>query len=379
MPESAANFTRCPAPPRVRGGPRLSVASHPPTPAPGRSGPGSAPPREELPGVVRGPLTISTWRGSSWLGGAGTENWIFLRSLGSMAGGVAGGAGVGGWRASRGPGLRSRLGFPALLGARRRPLAVRGEGEASGSRSDKNTARGEGRARKREGVAPARSAPGSRLPALALARRARCAGPPAPAASASGSPARGRCLSLSLASPSFPRSLRGSLWVSPPPSLSLPSSPRASVCLCLSPSLQVSPSGPSLGVPGPSPRPGTGARGLGGRAQGEVANEHREPCSPRAGRRVRSVSQDRGAGWGPPAVSRELEAALLMESSREHNGGRPAGRGEQGEGQQGDGTLTLTPSWPGSLEFHGEDCEVLEKLPPACHAVNGGVLESQRV
>lgn len=33
-----------------------------------------------------GPLTISTWRGSSWLGGAGTENWIFLRSLGSMAG-----------------------------------------------------------------------------------------------------------------------------------------------------------------------------------------------------------------------------------------------------------------------------------------------------
>lgn len=43
--------------------------------------------------MVRGPLTISTWRGSSWLGGAGTENWIFLRSLGSMASGVAGGAG----------------------------------------------------------------------------------------------------------------------------------------------------------------------------------------------------------------------------------------------------------------------------------------------
>lgn len=37
----------------------------------------------------RGPLTISTCRGSSWLGGAGTENWIFLRSLGSMAGGCA--------------------------------------------------------------------------------------------------------------------------------------------------------------------------------------------------------------------------------------------------------------------------------------------------
>lgn len=41
-----------------------------------------------LPGVGRSPLTISTWRGSSWLGGAGTENWIFLRSLGSMAGGA---------------------------------------------------------------------------------------------------------------------------------------------------------------------------------------------------------------------------------------------------------------------------------------------------
>lgn len=46
-----------------------------------------------LPGMGQGPLTISTWRGSSWLGGAGTENWIFLRSLESMAGGVVGGAG----------------------------------------------------------------------------------------------------------------------------------------------------------------------------------------------------------------------------------------------------------------------------------------------
>lgn len=49
--------------------------------------------RGALPGVGSCPLTISTWRGSSWLGGAGTENWIFLRSLGSMAGGwSAGGA-----------------------------------------------------------------------------------------------------------------------------------------------------------------------------------------------------------------------------------------------------------------------------------------------
>ena len=77
-----------------------------------------------------------------------------------------------------------------------------------------------------------------------------------------------------------------------------------------------------------------------------------------------------GAGWGPPAVSPELEAALLMESSREDQGGRP-----RGAGQQGHGTLALTPSWPGYLEFHGEACEAVKRIPPACHAVNGGVLE----
>lgn len=49
------------------------------------------------------------------------------------------------------------------------------------------------------------------------------------------------------------------------------------------------------------------------------------------------------------------------------------------EGQRGDRTLALTPSWLGSLEFREEAWEVLKKLPPACHAVNGGVLESQRV
>lgn len=71
-------------------------------------------------GVWRGPLTISTWRGSSWLGGAGTENWIFLRSLGSMAGVVAGGAGG---RLAPGPGRRSRLGSPVQVGAPRRQPA----------------------------------------------------------------------------------------------------------------------------------------------------------------------------------------------------------------------------------------------------------------
>lgn len=59
----------------------------------------------------RGPLTISTWRGSSWLGGAGTENWIFLRSLGSMARGVGGGAG----KRDSGSRRRSVLGSPAQV------------------------------------------------------------------------------------------------------------------------------------------------------------------------------------------------------------------------------------------------------------------------
>lgn len=75
----------------------------------------------------------------------------------------------------------------------------------------------------------------------------------------------------------------------------------------------------------------------------------------------------RGAARRPPAVSPELGLALLMESSREAKG-----RG--------------TGSWSrdsGLNHFGGprsgvsrEACEV-EKRVPACHAVNGGVLESE--
>ena len=89
------------------------------------------------PGLGRSPLTISTWRGSSWLGGAGTENWIFLRSLGSMAGGWS----VGGARAAgSGAGVRG-CGPGALLRAPRRQRAECGGEEQEGcSRTDKNTA-----------------------------------------------------------------------------------------------------------------------------------------------------------------------------------------------------------------------------------------------
>lgn len=94
--ESPANFTRCP---EASPGPRRPGILRRPH-SPGQRRPGSARRAREplgawgaLLGVWCGPLTISTWRGSSWLGGAGTENWIFLRSLGSMAGVMAGGAG----------------------------------------------------------------------------------------------------------------------------------------------------------------------------------------------------------------------------------------------------------------------------------------------
>lgn len=46
-----------------------------------------------------------------------------------------------------------------------------------------------------------------------------------------------------------------------------------------------------------------------------------------------------GAGWGPPAVSPELEAALLMDACREDNRGRgretEVGRGGAGTGDSG--------------------------------------------
>lgn len=63
-----------------------------------------------------------------------------------------------------------------------------------------------------------------------------------------------------------------------------------------------------------------------------------------------------------------------MESSREDKVG--GGRRWGIEGQRGNGTLALTPSWLGYLDFYQEACEV-KRVPPACQAVNGGVLESE--
>lgn len=231
------------------------------------------------------------------------------------------------WRAGRaswGLGLRSRLRSPALLRAPRRQRVECGREELEGcSRTDKDTAPARGG---RAGVGG-----GRRLAALGLL-----------GASVPWRPRLGLAGLVSV-----PPSLALSVPLQPS-SISLAPSPRVSLCLCLAPSLRVSPSGPSLGVPSPSPRPGTGARARGGRAQETVANERRRACSrPGGGRGVRARTA--GAAWGPPADSPELEAALLMESSREDNGGRP-----RGDGPRGPGTLTLTPSWPGCLEFHGE-------------------------
>lgn len=296
---SAAPGKSCRSPLRTsRAAPRPRVseaardAPSPPTPRPvrprQRPATGGAPGvLGALPGVGRGPLTISTWRGSSWLGGAGTENWIFLRSLGSMAGGVAGGPGG------------ARLGVPGCgpgsasprcsgRGGERWLCAARGRRAAHAQIKIPRAARG--------GRASGRGSRGLRAPPTPGSR----ARPPRPLQP--GLPARGLGVSvplpesrLSLLPSLSPRvSVGVSAFLSLPPFLSV------RLYLCFSPSLRVSPSGPSLGVPGPSPRPGTGARGLGGRAQGEVANEHREPCSPRAGRRVRSVSQDPGSRLGAP-------------------------------------------------------------------------------
>ena len=194
----------------------------------------------------RSPLTISTWRGSSWLGGAGTENWIFLRSLGSMAGGA---------RA-----VGSRAAIPAPLpraaSAPRWQRAECGREALEGcSRTDKNTAPARGG---RAGVGG-----GRRLAAL---------GPLG--ASVPWRP------HLGLAGlDSVPPSLALSVSLQPS-SISLARSPRVALCLCFAPSLRVSPSGPSLGVPSPSPRPGTGARALGGRARETAANGRRGASPP---------------------------------------------------------------------------------------------------
>jgi hypothetical protein len=62
-----------------------------------------------------------------------------------------------------------------------------------------------------------------------------------------------------------------------------------------------------------------------------------------------------------------------MESSRECEGGKEREEGQRAAGRQDSGfnhcvALILGVSW--------EACEVEERVP-ACHAVNGGVLESE--
>lgn len=87
-----------------------------------------------------------------------------------------------------------------------------------------------------------------------------------------------------------------------------------------------------------------------------------------------SASQGSESGpGGPPAVSPELGAALLMESSREDKVRRERGEGQQEGRDSGVNhlvALVLGVSW--------KVCEVEERVP-ACHAVNGGVLESECV
>lgn len=76
----------------------------------------------------------------------------------------------------------------------------------------------------------------------------------------------------------------------------------------------------------------------------------------------------RGAARRPPAVSPELGFALLMESNGDAK--------RRGQGQlERDSSLNHFGGPPG-LGVLREAREV-ERRVPACHAVNGGVLESE--
>lgn len=238
---SPANFRRCcPQPRRVE-----TARDSPRPPSPGQRGPRSARGAGE-PGVWGsggGPLTISTWRGSSWLGGAGTENWIFLRSLGSMAGGVVGGAGV----RDSGPGRRSRSAGPRCSGD------ARGEEEEVSALRPKY--RGEGDAEE-----------GRRRPDRLPGPPPRSARAPAPRASARGLPAAGPCAP---AAPSSPRSFRVAGRLSAAPRcLYLPLSLCVSLCLGLPPSPPTPPSAQPRG-PRPSPHLGLAPGGWMGGLRGK--------------------------------------------------------------------------------------------------------------
>lgn len=62
----------------------------------------------------------------------------------------------------------------------------------------------------------------------------------------------------------------------------------------------------------------------------------------------------------------------MMESSWEDNGGEAEGRGAAGPW---DSDFNPFLAWVLGVSRGG--CEVVERIAPACHAVNGGVLESE--
>lgn len=287
------------------------------------------------------PLTISTWRGSSWLGGAGTENWIFFRSLGSMA-------------------------ACALLGCRAEPCsAVRScvgawcAEEEHCPRTQENPALREGW---RAGPRDSPAAPGSASPTQdSRSPRLGCA-------------LQGWGAELRLPACAFRGSQLAAPGLTPPASVCSPSAFFLSAPL----SLQAAPVGSQAWGPSPSPPSGTGARrsegGLRGKRPMSIEKRVLQGLEGGCGVRARA----RGAARGPPAVSPEPGVALLMESNREAKG--------EGVRAAGAGTLALTASLP-PLHPLGtpsaperrvlrEACEV-EKRVPTCHAVNGGVLESE--
>lgn len=185
----------------------------------------------------RGPLTISTCRGSSWLGGAGTENWIFLRSLGSMAGGCA------------------LLGCVAeLCSADRscgwRVLRAGGGGALSPHPGKSRAPRGERARAGRAGQRGSPAAPGS-------GSQARAQGPRALAACYRfGERGSGSRPELSLGLGGLPSALLHQF-------LSLPSS---AFFLSAPLLLLAAPHGSQPWGPSPSSLPGTGAQAFGGRA-----------------------------------------------------------------------------------------------------------------
>lgn len=221
------------------------------------------------------------------------------------------------WRAGRAPwglGLRSRLRSPALL--RRRG----GSGLSAAERRWRAVhAQIKIPRRRGEGARGWGAAAGSRLWGPWAPR--------SPGARTSGSRVWTLSLlpSLSLCLSNLPRS----------PLLALRESPSVSASLLLSGSRPPAPASGSPARPlglGLAPGLSVGGRG---RPRPMGAEERALPAGRRAG-----VRAGTGSGRGPPADSPELEAALLMGSSREDTGGRPRG---EGRGAAGPGDSDFNP------------------------------------